>query len=120
MVAVLSEIQTGMISVLGNCMPSPGCRGIEMIKTFADKQLKALWETGKSRIDTKFHNRILYGLEVLDSASSLDMLNIQGFRFHALRGYKPKRYTIHVNGPRCITFEFRDGDAYALKFEQYH
>lgn len=91
-----------------------------MIKTFADKQLKALWETGKSRIDSKLHDRILWGLEILDSASSLDMLNIQGFRFHALRGYTPKRYTIHVNGPRCITFEFHDGDAYALKLEQYH
>ena len=23
-------------------------------------------------------------------------------------------------GPWCIAFEFRDGDAYAVKFEQYH
>ena len=37
-----------------------------------------------------------------------------------LRGFNPTRYTVHVNGPWCITFEFRDGDAYAIDFEQYH
>jgi proteic killer suppression protein len=25
-----------------------------------------------------------------------------------------------VNGPWCITFEFEDGDAYRVDFEQYH
>jgi len=32
----------------------------------------------------------------------------------------PKRYTIHVNGPWSITFEFDAGDAYRVDFEQYH
>lgn len=27
-----------------------------MIKSFANKQLKALWETGKSRIDVRMHH----------------------------------------------------------------
>ena len=40
--------------------------------------------------------------------------------FHALRGHASTRYTVHVNGPWCITFEFRDGDPYVLDFEQYH
>jgi len=31
-----------------------------------------------------------------------------------------KRYTIHVNGPWCITFEFQDGDAYRVDLKQYH
>ncbi|MCS3764403.1 plasmid maintenance system killer protein [Bradyrhizobium centrosematis] len=25
-----------------------------------------------------------------------------------------------MNGPWCITFEFEDGDAYRVDFEQYH
>ena len=41
------------------------------------------------------------------------------FDFHALRG-KPPRYTVHVNGPWCVTFEFEDGDAYRVDLEQYH
>lgn len=49
-----------------------------------------------------------------------EYLNLPGFNFHALRGYKPKRYTVHVNGPWCITFEFLDGNAYAVDFENYH
>ena len=116
----LSEIGLGMISLLGKCMPLTGCGGIEVIKTFADKQLKALWDTGKSRIDARFHKRILLRLDHLDRARTAGEMNISQFDFHGLHGYNPKRYTVHVNGPWCITFEFRDGDAYAVKFEQYH
>lgn len=91
-----------------------------MIKTFANKQLKALWETGKSRIDARMHSRILRRLDALDAATVPEDMNLPGFDFHALQGHTPTRYTVHVNGPWCITFEFRDGDAYVLDFEQYH
>jgi len=47
-------------------------------------------------------------------------MSLPGFDFHALRGQNTTRYTAHVNGPWCIPFEFRDGDAYVLDFEQYH
>jgi proteic killer suppression protein len=30
------------------------------------------------------------------------------------------RYTVHVNGPWCITFEFEGGDVYRVDLEQYH
>jgi hypothetical protein len=43
-------------------------------------------------------------------------MNIPGFGFHPLRG-KPQRYSVHVNGPWCITFEFDQGDAYRVDFE---
>ena len=91
-----------------------------MIKTFANKQLKALWETGKSRIDARMHARILRRLDALDAAQVPDDLNLPGFNFHALQGHKPARYTVHVNGPWCVTFEFENGDANVLDFEQYH
>ena len=48
------------------------------------------------------------------------ILIIANVDFHALRGHQPTRYTVHVNGPWCITFEFEDGDAYRVDFEQYH
>jgi len=91
-----------------------------MIKTFDNKQLKALWETGKSKIDARFHARILRRLDALDAATSLEDINLPGFNFHALKGHKPTRYTVHINGPWCVTFEFEDGNAYVLDFEQYH
>jgi len=91
-----------------------------MIKTFRDKQLRALWETGRSKIDARFHDRILRRLDRLDAAEAATDMDLPGFDFHALRGNKPTRYTVHVNGPWCITFEFSDGDAYAVALEQYH
>ncbi len=91
-----------------------------MIKSFANKNLKALWETGKSKIDARLHARILRRLDALDVATRAEDMNVPGFDFHALLGNNPTRYTVHVNGPWCVTFEFRDGDAYVLDFEQYH
>ena len=91
-----------------------------MIKTFRHKQLEALWETGRSRIDKRLHKRILRRLDMLDVAPAPEDMNIPGFDFHMLRGFVPTRYTVHVNGPWCITFEFRDGDAHSVDFTHYH
>ena len=63
---------------------------------------------------------MLRRLETLDAASSAESMNVPGYDFHALRGYAPIRYTVHVNGPWCITFEFDQGDAYRVDLEQYH
>ena len=49
----------------------------------------------------------------------LTELNVPGFKFHGLRGL-PKRYSIHINGPWCITFEWEEGDALRVDLEQYH
>lgn len=92
-----------------------------MIRTFKSKTLAELWETGKTRkIDSKLHDRIIERLDRLDAAIAAAEMNVAGFDFHALRGFKPTRYTVHVNGPWCITFEFKEGDAYRVDFEQYH
>ncbi|MFT4347560.1 type II toxin-antitoxin system RelE/ParE family toxin [Bartonella ancashensis] len=91
-----------------------------MIKTFKNKDLQSLWETGKSKIDHKLQQRILRRLDVLEAASQLNDINLPGYNFHKLRGFVPTRYTIHVNGPWCITFEFVGGHVIHLDFEQYH
>jgi proteic killer suppression protein len=57
-------------------------------------------------------------LDRLDAATRPEEMNIPGFGFHPLRGFKPTRYSVHVNGPWCITFEFEDGDACRIDFEQ--
>lgn len=92
-----------------------------MLKNFRHKDLKELHETGKTkRIDKALHARILRRLDTLHSAESVEDLMIPGFDFHGLTGFKPKRYTIHVNGPWCITFTFEGGIADAIDFENYH
>ena len=92
-----------------------------MIKTFRNKALADLWSRGRTaKIDTKLHKRILIRLDRLNAASAPQQMNLLGFDFHALKGFVPTRYTVHVNGPWCITFEFEGGDAVRIDFEQYH
>jgi proteic killer suppression protein len=90
-----------------------------MIKTFRNKELAKFWEGVKSKIDARFHDRILQRLQVLDVATAPEQLNLPGFDYHPLKG-KPQRYSLHVNGPWCVTFEFENEDAYRVDFEQYH
>ncbi|NJM31055.1 MAG: plasmid maintenance system killer [Rhizobiales bacterium] len=92
-----------------------------MIKTFRSKALAKLWSTGRTaRIGGKLHRRILVRLDRLDVVSAAEQMNLPGFDFHALKGFVPVRYTVHVNRPWCITFEFDEGDAFRVDFEQYH
>jgi proteic killer suppression protein len=91
-----------------------------MIRSFRHKGLKELFEKGTSgRLQKTFHERCLRRLDALDRARRPDDMNVPGFDFHAMHG-KPQRYTVHVNGPWCITFEFVDGNALRVDFEQYH
>ncbi len=91
-----------------------------MIKSFKHKGLSELFEKGRSRhTGAGLQSRSLRRLEALDQAELLSDLNIPGFDFHGLQG-KPKRYSIHVNGPWCITFEWENTDALRVNLEQYH
>jgi toxin HigB-1 len=92
-----------------------------MIVSFRSKALADLWRQGNtSKIDGRMHARILRRLDALNAATKIESLNIPGFDFHSLRGFSPTRYTIHVNGPWCITFCFLEGEATEIDFEQYH
>ena len=92
-----------------------------MIKSFTSKGLADLWSRGTTgKIDVKLHRRILARLDALEASLRPEDMNIPGFDFHALRGFDPTRYTVHVNGPWCVTFAFDGPDAVAVDFEQYH
>ncbi len=91
-----------------------------MIKSFGHKGLKTLFLKGYSaKIRHDLQARILRRLDVMDAATELESLNVPGFNFHGLEG-KPKRYSIHINGPYCLTFEWMDGDIYRVNLENYH
>jgi proteic killer suppression protein len=62
----------------------------------------------------------LVRLDRLHAATTTRELDLPGFDCHALKGHQPTRYSIHVNGPWCLTFEFEEGDAQRVDFEQYH
>ncbi len=92
-----------------------------MLRDFRHKGLSDLFRSGKAaKIRPDLQGRILRRLDALDAARNLSDLNVPGFDFHPLRGFKPTRYSVHVNGPWCITFEWTEGDAMRVDLEQYH
>lgn len=92
----------------------------EMIRSFRHRGLKEIYLRGSSsRVRQDLQKRIIRRLDILAAACCLDDLNLPGFDFHRLRG-KPTRYSIHINGPFCITFEWSDIDCWRVDLEQYH
>lgn len=83
--------------------------------------MRELFKTGRSRrVRSDLQKRALLVLDALNVATSPEDLNLPGFDFHRLRGNRPPRYSVHVNGPWCVTFEVGDGDIYRVDLEQYH
>jgi proteic killer suppression protein len=91
-----------------------------MIRSFRSRALVAFWRDGDaSGFRGDLAERMRLRLSRLDQAVRPEEMNVPGFNFHRLRG-KPVRYTIHVNGPWCITFEWDGEDAVRVNLEQYH
>ena len=91
-----------------------------MLHSFRSRALAALWNRDDaSRIRPDLLSRVRIRLVALAAAKVPEDLNLPGFDFHKLRG-KPIRWSIHVNGPWCITFEWAGEDAARVDLEQYH
>ena len=92
-----------------------------MIKSFRHKDLRQLFETGSTSGVQAIHSkRLRMQLAALDTAQTIEDIDIPGFRLHALLGHMRGRWSIRVNGNWRVTFEFRDGNAYVLDYEDYH
>lgn len=59
-------------------------------------------------------------LAALDTALTVDDMQIPGLHLPALKGGEHRRWSVWVNGNWRVTFEFRDGHACALDYEDYH
>jgi proteic killer suppression protein len=91
-----------------------------VIRSFRHVGLRELFETGASpRVRQDLQRRAFVRLKVLDEAAAPSDVNVPGFNFHRLQG-RPVRYSVHINGPWCLTFEWEDGDAVRVDLEQYH
>lgn len=92
-----------------------------MIKTFRHKGLRRFFETGStSGIKADHARRLRMQLAALDTAQGIEDMDIPGFRLHPLKGSMQGRWSISVNGNWRLTFEFQDGNAYVLDYEDYH
>ena len=59
-------------------------------------------------------------LTALDTAEMIEDINLPGYRLHKLKGNRDGIWAISVNGNWRLTFEFNDGNAYILNYEDYH
>lgn len=92
-----------------------------MIESFRHKGLRTFFETGSaSGIQASHVKRLRMQLAALDTAKIIDDMDIPGFRLHPLKGRMQGRWSVTVNGNWRLTFEFRDGNAYVLDYEDYH
>ena len=92
-----------------------------MILSFRHKGLRRLFETGNtSGVQAAHARRLRMQLAALDTASTVDDMDIPGFRLHPLKGEMQGRWAITVSGNWRVTFEFRDGNAHVLDYEDYH
>jgi proteic killer suppression protein len=91
-----------------------------VIRSFRHKGLHRFFAEGDARgIRSDLAERVRSRLSVLLRAKSIADVDVPGFGLHALRG-TPLRYSIRVNGPWRITFEWLDGDVLRVDLEQYH
>ncbi|VFN07025.1 MAG: proteic killer suppression protein [Candidatus Kentron sp. G] len=85
------------------------------------KGLRVFYESGRTKgIQAKHAGRLRMQLAALDTARTIDDMNIPGFGLHPLEGKRKERWVVSVSGNWRLTFEFRDGDAYVLDYEDYH
>jgi len=90
-----------------------------MIKSFKHKGLQLFFDKESTAGINAAHTIKLKMRVVLDIAVSSD-INLPGFRWHTLKGNKEGLWSVDVNKNWRITFEFREGSASILDYEDYH
>ncbi len=91
-----------------------------MIRSFRNRGLAAFWHNSDaSRIRPGLVKQLILRLSRLDAAVQPGEMNTPSFNFHRLQD-RPVRYTVHVNGPWCLTFEWECEDAIRVDLERYH
>ena len=92
-----------------------------MIQSFRHKGLRKFFDAGSAAgIQPQHAKRLRMQLAAIDTACIIDDMAIPGFRLQALKGTERRRWSIWVNGNWRLTFEFRDGGADILDYEDSH
>ena len=92
-----------------------------MIKSFNHKGLERFYVSGSTRgIQNNHANRLRMQLAALDTAQTINDIDIPGYRLHPLKGIRSEFWSISVNGNWRVTFKFIDGNVYIVNYEDYH
>jgi len=92
-----------------------------MVKSFKHKGLQKFYESGSAvGIQSKHKQRLRMILAALDSAHEIDDMNVPGFKLNPLKGKLKGVWSVSVSGNWRITFEFENGNAHLVNYEDYH
>ena len=93
-----------------------------MIKTFACKETKRIWDGYRSsKLPENIQNRALRKLRQLDAAQTLeDLRNPPGNRLEVLKGNRKGKYSIRIERQWRICFAWDRGNANEVEIVDYH
>ena len=92
-----------------------------MIKTYADKDTKTLYETGHSKKYASFERIALRKLDMLNAACNVNALRIPpGNHLEQLGGNREGQYSIRINEQWRICFTWDGQDAFNVEIVDYH
>jgi proteic killer suppression protein len=92
-----------------------------MIQRFKHKGLRRLFETGSSTgINPQHEKRLRQILALLETAETLDDMDLPGLNLHELKGGRKGIWSVKVSGNWRVTFKLQKGDASDINYEDYH
>ncbi|MGJ3231011.1 MAG: type II toxin-antitoxin system RelE/ParE family toxin [Oceanicaulis sp.] len=93
-----------------------------MIRSFADRATEALFNrVARKGVPAELAARAYRVLVRIHAANVVsDLREPPSHRLHQLKGDQAGRWSVSVNMQYRVTFEFREGDAYDVRFEDYH
>ena len=92
-----------------------------MITSIRHKGLRKYFETGNTKgIQASHERRLKLMLTALDTATTIEDMDIPGYRLHPLKGNMKGRWSVSVSGQWRLTFEFSNGNVELLDYEDYH
>ncbi|MDY7034406.1 MAG: type II toxin-antitoxin system RelE/ParE family toxin [Thermodesulfobacteriota bacterium] len=92
-----------------------------MIKKFKHKGLKKLFESGLvTGIQPQHETRLKRILALLETADTLEDMDLPGLNLHELKGNRKGTYAVKVSGNWRVTFQITDDDVIDVDYEDYH
>jgi proteic killer suppression protein len=92
-----------------------------MIQKFKHKGLKRLFESGvSSGVDPQHVDRVRKILALLETAETLEDMDLPGLGLHPLKGNRKGTWAVKVSGNWRITFKIQNGEAFEVNYEDYH
>jgi proteic killer suppression protein len=92
-----------------------------MIQNFRHKGLKLLFESGISAgVNSQHVPRLRRILALLETAETLDDMDLAGLNLHELKGERKGTWSVKVSGNWRVTFKIKQGDAIDVDYEDYH